>query len=789
MKQLAALLLTLILAVSHVFAARTYPATGRVIDEQGEAVAYATVVLLKDNMQVMGLSTDSEGRFTLKAPAGDYTLLIQFLGYEPLRQQVRVEEELQMGDFRLKSSPTEIEGVTVKAQLIRREADRFVVDVANSAAAIGKDGIELLERAPGIWIDGEKITINGKSGSKVFVNDRELRMEPEQLLVYLRALRAEEIQKIEVVPTTGADHDADASGGIIKITLRKQRENGMQGSISLRSDQGKLAHTYSPGGNISYHAGKLDLNASAWGFLGKQYNISDEHTRYTATDKQLGSHSDMRNDYYSGGATAGAIYELSDRHSLGAEFSYYHGHEDTDNTAATDFMADGVTRTDSRFTGSNPANGYEGMFNYIWKIDTLGSTFKVLGDYLRRSTTVGNDNFSRIAAPAPAPTVDSTYRDHTRSSYEVAALTLALDKKFSERWSLKTGVKYTRNDMRNDALYEYLKEEEWKRNDNQSFRLDYTENIAAAYGVVSANLGRWNAVVGLRGEYTRTKGRGSDVEQNYFSLFPNANFSYALTKDGAYSLIAQYARTIERPRFWTLTPLRTQVSDYTYQIGNPELNPSFKHDVSLTLVLKHKYTLTGGITIQTDEINQTMQPDADDPDRLCIAWVNYDATKNYYLQANLPFQPAKWLQLNINVMYMRRGQRLDQHAPETYQNIVWGTASSTFTLPANFFLDLSYRYQGRMELGNVAVKPMNFLNVTVKKRFGDRFTASFMAYSVLDVTQTVIARGEGFTRTLKMQQRWSKRTYQIGLTYNFKAGKAFKHKQVEAGAAEDKGRL
>ena len=63
---------------------------------------------------------------------------------------------------------------------------------------IGKDGIELLERAPGVWIDDEKISINGKSGSKVYVNDRELRMEPEQLLTYLRSLRAEEIQKIEV---------------------------------------------------------------------------------------------------------------------------------------------------------------------------------------------------------------------------------------------------------------------------------------------------------------------------------------------------------------------------------------------------------------------------------------------------------------------------------------------------------------------------------------------------------------------------------------------------------------
>ena len=83
-------------------------------------------------------------------------------------------------------------------------------------------------------MDDEKISINGKSGSKVYVNDRELRMEPAQLLTYLRSLRADDIQKIEVVPTTGADYDADSSGGIIRITLRKRRENGMEGSLSDR---------------------------------------------------------------------------------------------------------------------------------------------------------------------------------------------------------------------------------------------------------------------------------------------------------------------------------------------------------------------------------------------------------------------------------------------------------------------------------------------------------------------------------------------------------------------------
>ena len=456
MKKLIFLIVILALAAANAFAARIYPAEGRVVDEQGQAVEYATVVLLKGSDQVAGMATDDTGRFVLKVPSGEYTLSVQYLGFDPVVRQVRVEENNDLGEIVMKSSATRIEGVVVKAQLIRREADRFVVDVANAPAAIGKDGIELLERAPGVWIDDEKISINGKSGSKVYVNDRELRMEPEQLLTYLRSLRAEEIQKIEVVPTTGADYDADSSGGIIRITLRKRRENGLDGSLSMRTTQNGRHHFYTPSGNINIHTGRLDLYASAWADLGKDTAVSDEHTDYTTGDTNLTSHSEITERDRNFGGSIGSVFEISPKHSIGAEFEYWRNNEKGPNDSYTDFTdAGAVTRTESRYGIHNIRDNYSATFNYIYKLDTLGSTLKLLADYTRRETETGNDNFSRITSPTTA--VDSTYRDNSSSLYDITTATLALDKKFSPRWSLRAGVKFTYNDMHNDALYEYLK--------------------------------------------------------------------------------------------------------------------------------------------------------------------------------------------------------------------------------------------------------------------------------------------------------------------------------------------
>ncbi len=787
MKKLILLVTASFLAITCCQAARLSPATGHVVDEQGRNVEYATVVLLKNGTQVAGMVTDAEGRFALKVPPAGYTLSIQYLGYEPLVQEVHVLENHPLGEFTLRSSAQEIEGVVVRARLIRREADRFVVDVANTPAAIGKDGVELLESAPGVWIDGEKISINGKTGTKVYVNERELRMETAQLLSYLRGLRAEEIQKIEVVPIAGADQDADTSGGILKITLKKRRENGLEGSLAFNTYQGKVIHKYDPSGNLSFHTGRFDLNVSAYGDLGYAKMHTRENTRYTGSDKQLRALSDMTMHNRTGGGMLSAVYEIDDRNSVGAEFSLFLTDQDSGNDTSTDLVAGTTTHTRSRYDGTEDANGYEATLNYIRKIDTLGSTFKVLGDFAHRTTRLGNDNRSTVFTGAAPAGTDSLYRDHTLSKFTVTALTLALEKNFSPRWSLKAGAKHTYNDMRNDALYQYRQEDAWVRNDEQSFRTDYTENISAAYGVVTAKLGRWSLVGGLRGEFTHTTGKG--MNRDYFSLFPNANISRSLTADGAYSLIAQYARTISRPHFWVLTPRRMQISDYTYQTGNPDLDPSYKHDISVTLVLKHKYTFTGGVVIQSDGIDQTMRPDPANPDLLCLTWVNFDTTQSYYATVNLPFQFTKWWSLNFNGTYIRQGQRLDQHMPQEFHNFVFVNTSTTFTLPANFYIDLTYRFQGRAYFGNCWVEPLHFLNASVKKRFGERFTLAFSADNLLDRAQRIGARGEGFVRLVRVEQPWNNRQFQIGLTYNFKSGKAFKRKSVEAGAAEDKSRL
>ena len=176
--------------------AQRFTISGRIVDDQAKQIPYATVVLLEEGDQASGGVTDSEGNFSLVATAGSYQLHVSYIGYKSISKEISIEGDLALGAILLEEDSANIDEVVVTAQLIRREADRFVVDVANSPIAMGKDGEELLKSAPGVWIQDDKISINGSSGAKIYLNDREVKMEDEQLIAYLRSLRAEEIQRI-----------------------------------------------------------------------------------------------------------------------------------------------------------------------------------------------------------------------------------------------------------------------------------------------------------------------------------------------------------------------------------------------------------------------------------------------------------------------------------------------------------------------------------------------------------------------------------------------------------------
>ncbi|MBR0330096.1 MAG: TonB-dependent receptor, partial [Alistipes sp.] len=112
--------------------------------------------------------------------------------------------------------------------------------------------------------------------------------------------------------------------------------------------------------------------------------------------------------------------------------------------------------------------------------------------------------------------------------------------------------------------------------------------------------------------------------------------------------------------------------------------------------------------------------------------------------------------------------------------------STTFTLPAKFYLDFSWNYHNRIRMGNAEIGAAHMVNAQLKKRFGDRFMLVFGVRNLFNEKQDLNARNEQFDRSYRLDQFWADRQFSFGLTWNFKSGKAFRQRTLEK--AED-GRL
>ena len=758
--------------------------SGRTLSKSNEAIAYATVVLTTEGRQVAGGATNANGEFTLTAPSGTYLFSARYVGYKSVERQIVLDKNTNLGDIVLESESTNIDEVVVTAQLIRREADRFVVDVANSPLSLGKDGEELLKTAPGVWIQDDAISINGNSGSKIYINDREVKMDKQQLIAYLRSLRADDIQLIEVIPQSGADYDASSSGGIIKITTKRRLDMGLMGSASLVTQATKGMYNIMPSVSLNYTQGKVNAYGRAWVGTNGQNYITAEHTDYS-NSTIIDAESELINKSFWGGANVGVVYDITDRHSVGGElqFNHYGGNGATDTwTERTNL---GTTlRSEGAYKNDFYSNMLTATLNYIYKLDDVGSTIKLIGDYTRSFYPNTNDYVDSVIGR------DSTYRDAARSLYQLATATLALDKKINAKLNIRAGLKYTYNDNSNIAIYEYLAGKEWITNIEKSYNIGYTENIGAAYVIASARLGRLSLVGGLRGEYTSFRSADGLVNQNYFDLFPNANVSYSITEDGAYSLVAQYSRTISRPSFWALSPNETKISEYMIQRGNPNLKPSYDNSLSVTGVLKYKYSITLGMSIKQNAIQQSTLIDTNNPEVLILQHINYPTLNNFYLSANLPFQFTKWWSANFNLMGMYLGQRIYPDEPVRRNFMGFANGQMSFTLPKNFFIELSGRYMHGVVAGNTRMSDTGNMDIKLKKRMCDnKLTISIGVNNLIPTTQNITIEEPTFRRTMTVDQPWMRPAFNFSLSYNFNAGKQFRAKSVESSSAEDRGRL
>lgn len=258
-------LLFLLLGLQNALLSQEITISGKVVEQTGSQPIEFANVFLQDttnkSLQI-GTITDVNGQFQLVLKTkGTYQISISFVGYTNWQENLIIDQSINLGPILLEPMANELTEVVVTADknIITRKEDKLVFNVATSPLKSGYDGLEVLQRSPNVLVNGDgSIQMRGEAPT-VMINGRISSLSGDELANYISNLKSDDIQSIEIQTHLSANTDAQSSGGLINIILKK-KPIGFDASI--RSDYAILGdgfHTTFTGATFNYGAQKWNM--------------------------------------------------------------------------------------------------------------------------------------------------------------------------------------------------------------------------------------------------------------------------------------------------------------------------------------------------------------------------------------------------------------------------------------------------------------------------------------------------------------------------------------------------
>ncbi|MCC7157911.1 MAG: TonB-dependent receptor family protein, partial [Ignavibacteria bacterium] len=207
-----------------------------------------------------------------------------------------------------------------------------------------------------------------------------------------------------------------------------------------------------------------------------------------------------------------------------------------------------------------------------------------------------------------------------------------------------------------------------------------------------------------------------------------------------------------------------------YSEGNPNLNPEFTDSYELSFIQFLPWaTITPSVFYRytKDEIARTRT--LIDSVSTLSTFVNYNSSRSYGGELIVNLQPVDMMSLNGTFSYFRREvDATNLQSGLSNKGDSWtARAMSTFKLPADLNLQMSYFYSGRRVSAQGIFEPIQMFDAAVKKDFfGKKLSVTFKVSDLFDQAKF---RYNFFDPSFSETSERSRdsRTFFLNLSYNF----------------------
>jgi len=645
-----------LLAFSLTVSAQNFTISGSVINQSDVPVDFADVLLYSDTKLVQNTMTDEQGKFTISAPAGSYNLLIWQLGDTLFVQTFVLDKDIDWGTIKAKQQDKQLQEVTVVGQrpLIVRKVDRLVFNVENSIAATGGNATDALKVTPNVRVTEDNVSIVGKGGLLVLVDDREIHLSGSDLINYLKSIPSDNIKSIEVITTPPAKYEAQGNSGILNIILKKAKNDSWSLQLTTSAQKG-YDWRFNEGATFMLQKGKWSVLA---GISGSPYNtfLYTNDIRYEYPNSEYWKNAIynlQKNKWLSGNLNVG--YKITDNLQVGINYNggggsgtdvapvernYTNIYENsTMQTLNKMYTMDGITNS------SNYNHSFN--FNAVQKLDTLGKKISLDVDYFITANDKDNPFYQNNFYYNPQSD-EQKYFTQNSSNLKITNFSTRLDFEMPYKWAtLNYGgkISFTKNNSNTFGYFYQTINNQDTLYLAQNNNFIYKENNEALYFSAEKNFGKkWSAKAGLRFEATQTEGtstpNGVQMPPNkthYAKLFPTAYLSYKLNENNTFS--TSYSRRIQRPGYWALDPAKWYQTLNEVIYGNPFIQPSFINSVSLNHQFKSILTSEISYYTSSGNVNQILRHQNDTIYFQNDNWAN---SKSFSISESLNLPITKW---------------------------------------------------------------------------------------------------------------------------------------------------
>jgi len=715
--------------------------SGKITDEQHKPLEAIVVELLKtnDSSLVKSALTDQNGYYEFEGlAAGNYFVRAISSRYESLFSEPVILDPGQPGvyvkELVLKPLSKELEAVQVNSRkpFIQRLTDRIVVNVENSLVNAGSSAFDVLERSPGILIDGnDNISMRGKSGIIIQIDGKPSPMSGADLVNYLRSLPSTAIDRIELITNPSSKYDAAGNAGIIDIRMKKDQRFGTNGSVTAGYGQGVYPKANS---GISFNHRNKKINL--FGGYNYNYRLNLNHLlldRNFYTDGQF-TGKDLKDNYtkiplYLQTLRLGADFFPSDKTVLGFMVnSNYYIVKPNNNNSSVVIGSDKqpLFRFNTQTRNRHDNKNLVANFNIKHRFDSLGRELTADIDYGYFS----NENNSRVATQYRKLDGSMLQPDYVLDGFQDGKLHFTTAKAdyvhpLKKKARIEAGFKTSFVSADNDALFFDMSTGTPEEDVNKTNHFYYDENINAAYFIFKKEIKKFDFQLGLRSENTnvRTRQVKGDIrwDSSYTQLFPSAFFNYSIKENQKIGV--SVSRRIDRPNYSQLNPFLFLIDVTTYATGNPSLLPQFTWAYELNYTIKNiNLTLGYSHTEKNQNIVITRFKDvfpnipADDNVTVQIP-VNLSSSDYYGFTLSAPLRITTWWNMinNANVFYNHYNGNLSGTTLDKGKVVADLRTNNSFILKKGWTAELSGNYNSGSQYGFMVTRPQWGVGAGIQK--------------------------------------------------------------------------